>query len=241
MTVTARDAADNVASCGFTVTGRDTTPPALTCPGDSTVEAVSAAGAPVPYVPASVTDAITASPSLVHDRESGSLFPLGETRVTASAEDEAGNTASCGFTVTVRDGTAPVLVCPADVTVEAEVGEGAPVTFPLATASDAATATLEVAYSHVSGSHFPTGTTRVTASTVDGAGLRAECSFQVTVHNAAPPPGPVDPDRPPVVVAPAGCACSVPGAGGSAPGPVVWLLLGAGMLWSGRRRGAWTG
>ncbi len=239
VTATARDAADNAASCGFTVTVRDTTPPRVGCPGNLVAEAQDASGADVAFLLARPSDEVTREPVVNLSHAPGSRYPLGTTPISVTATDDAGNAASCGFTVTVRDGTAPVLVCPADVTVEAGVGEGAPVTFSPATASDAVTATLEVAYSHVSGSHFPAGTTRVTASTVDGAGLRAECSFQVTVRNAAPPPVPVDPERPPVVVEPVGCACSAPGAGGSEPGPVLWLLLGAGMLWSGRRRGAW--
>ncbi|WNG62073.1 HYR domain-containing protein [Archangium gephyra] len=83
---------------------------------------------------------------------------------------------------------------------------------------------LEVAYSHESGGVFPVGTTRVTASVVDRAGLRAECSFQVTVTRR-------------VLSMPIaeGCACRVSGPGRASPGLVPWLLLGAGMLW-GRRR-----
>ncbi len=40
---------------------------------------------------------------------SGSTFALGQTYVTCGAADAAGNSASCGFSVTVRDTTAPVL------------------------------------------------------------------------------------------------------------------------------------
>lgn len=237
LTVTAEDAAGNTASCGFTVQVRDTTAPLVGCPPDTTVEAEDATGADFAFLLAQPMDAVTRAPAVSVSHAAGSRFPLGTTPVTLSATDEAGNTGACSFTVTVRDSTAPVLVCPADVTVEAGVGEGATVTWPPATASDAVTAALEVTYSQASGSLFPSGTTRVTASTVDGEGQRAECSFQVTVRNATQPPIVIDPIPPPVSE-PVGCACSAPGAGGSAPGAVWWLLLGVGMLWSGRRRAA---
>jgi hypothetical protein len=39
---------------------------------------------------------------------SGSVFPVGQTPVTCSATDAAENSASCGFTITVRDTLPPV-------------------------------------------------------------------------------------------------------------------------------------
>ncbi len=42
---------------------------------------------------------------------SGSFFPVGTTEVTLTATDEAGNTTSCTFNVTVEDTEAPVAVC----------------------------------------------------------------------------------------------------------------------------------
>jgi hypothetical protein len=49
---------------------------------------------------------------------SGSVFPLGKTTVNCTATDEAGQTATCSFDVTVVDTLPPVITCPPDVTVQ---------------------------------------------------------------------------------------------------------------------------
>jgi len=51
---------------------------------------------------------------------SGSTFPVGATTVTCKATDQLGNTATCTFTVTVKDVEKPVITCPAPVTVSCE-------------------------------------------------------------------------------------------------------------------------
>ncbi|HPH92701.1 MAG TPA: HYR domain-containing protein, partial [Ferruginibacter sp.] len=61
--------------------------------------------------------------NLVSGFSSGSVFPVGVTTVTYNATDAAGNTsADCSFTVTVNDATAPTIVCPANITVNAAAG-----------------------------------------------------------------------------------------------------------------------
>ena len=61
---------------------------------------------------------------------SGSTFPLGTTTVVSIATDAAGHTASCSFTVTVRDTEPPVVSCPADIVRSNDAGEaGARVSF----------------------------------------------------------------------------------------------------------------
>src|SRR6185295_10255410 len=106
--------------------------------------------------------------------------------VTASVTDEAGLTASCTFTVTVVDTTAPVLTCPADQTFEATSSAGAVVTFAQATAVDLGSIPT-IAYTPTQGSQFPLGTTPVTATATDGSGNSAICAFQVTVRDTTPP------------------------------------------------------
>jgi hypothetical protein len=108
VTVTAKDAALNTSSGSFTVKVQDTTAPALTVPGNLTLEATSAAGAVANFA-ASATDAVTASPTITYSQNPGTTFALGTTTVTVTAKDAAGNTSSGSFTVTVRDTTAPTL------------------------------------------------------------------------------------------------------------------------------------
>jgi MYXO-CTERM domain-containing protein len=185
VTATATDAAGNAATCTFTVTVRDTTAPALTCPADQAAEASSGAGAAVSYPAATATDAVS-SASLAYSVGAGSTFPLGNTSVTATATDTAGNAATCTFSVTVRDTTAPAITCPANQTTEATSGTGAAVSYPAAMATDmVSSATLT--YSTGAGSTFPLGGTPVTATAIDTAGNAATCTFTVTVRDTTPP------------------------------------------------------
>ncbi|WP_158502102.1 ELWxxDGT repeat protein [Vitiosangium sp. GDMCC 1.1324] len=186
VTATARDAAGLVATCTFTVTVRDTTPPEPVCPASATVEATSEGGAIVTYS-ALATDAVTRSPVITASHESGSLFPQGNTQVTVTATDERGNSNQCTFTVRVQDTTAAVLTCPADPIVEAENAGGATATWPPAEVSDAVSAHPTLTYDQTSGSRFPLGSTPVTATAKDAAGNVSSCTFHVIVRDTKAP------------------------------------------------------
>ncbi|XXF76810.1 HYR domain-containing protein [Myxococcaceae bacterium GXIMD 01537] len=186
VTVTARDAAGNTSSCTFDVTVRDSTAPALSCPTNQEVEATGSTGATVSYADATATDAVTASLSVTYSHASGSTFPIGETSVTATATDAAGNQGTCTFFVSVRDSTRPALSCPDDFVQEATSASGAPVSFSV-TATDAVTPSPSVTYSHAPGSTFPFGVTTVTATATDGAGNEESCWFLVTVRDTTAP------------------------------------------------------
>jgi hypothetical protein len=160
---------------------RDTTPPAVACPADVLAEATGPAGAAVSFPSAVATDAVTAPPAVAYGAVSGSQFPQGETIVTATATDEAGNTASCSFRVTVRDTTAPAIACPASLSVRTPKKEGAYVSYAAPTATDAVTPIPTVTASPPSGFFFPVGATTVTGTATDDAGNAATCSFEVTV------------------------------------------------------------
>ncbi len=107
VSVAASDAAGNTSAGSFSVTVVDTTAPVLTLPANQVIEATSAGGAVASFT-ASATDLVGVT-SLTTSAASGSLFPLGTTTVTVTAQDAAGNTTSGSFTVTVRDTTAPVI------------------------------------------------------------------------------------------------------------------------------------
>lgn len=165
----------------------DRTPPTVTCPANVGAEATSATGASVTYPAATATDNRTASPSITYSRASGTVFPLGMTSVTATARDLNGNTATCAFTVTVRDTTAPVLVCRPDVTAWTTTEEGAWVNYMPAMAKDAVSRTT-VSYDLPSGGLFPLGQSAVTATATDAVGNTASCDFQVDVILDVEPP-----------------------------------------------------
>ena len=94
----------------FTVTVSDTIPPVLTLPAPGPTEATSPDGAVVSYT-ATATDN-TDGRVTVPNTSVGFHVPLGTTTVTCSAHDNAENTTSGSFTVTVRDTTAPILTSP---------------------------------------------------------------------------------------------------------------------------------
>jgi hypothetical protein len=185
VTCSAQDAAGNTATESFTVTVQDTTMPALSVPADITQEAGSPSGNTVSFV-VTATDVVTASPAVTCSPASGSVFPLGSSSVTCSAQDAAGNTATGSFNVTVQDTTKPVLTVPASFAQEAGSSGGNPVSF-VVTATDVVTASPTVACSPVSGSVFPLGTTTVQCSAADAAGNASHGSFTVTVRDTTRP------------------------------------------------------
>ncbi len=187
VTVTAKDAAGNTHACSFPVLVRDTTVPAVTCPADLGVEAVDGSGAVVSFAEATVSDAVTTTPSVTYSHAPGSTFVLGTTQVTATVKDAAGNTNACSFGVTVKDTTKPTLSCPAAVTAEATSFGGATVMYAAATSTDSVTGSPEVTYSQSSGGTFVLGTTEVAVTAKDAAGNSATCSFPVTVRDTTAP------------------------------------------------------
>lgn len=95
------------------ITVEDTTPPVIACPIDVTAECTGNLGvdAADPQLAAFfagvlATDTCDTTPSVTNDAPA--FFPLGETIVTFTAEDDHGNVSSCSAKVTVLDTKAPV-------------------------------------------------------------------------------------------------------------------------------------
>ncbi|EMQ93778.1 hypothetical protein D778_01525 [Xanthomarina gelatinilytica] len=117
----------------------------------------------------------------------GDTFPIGTTTVTYTITDAAGLTASCSFNVTVNDTENPTIACPADITVSNDAGQcDAVVTWTAPTGADNCAGAV-VTSSHNPGDTFPIGTTTVTYTITDAAGLTNSCSFDVTVNDVIAP------------------------------------------------------
>jgi len=99
----ATDSHGNASAATFAVTVRDTTPPAITVPGNLTRDATAPVA--VSYT-AAATDGVDGKVNAACAPASGSKFPVGTTTVTCTAADAAGNVASASFSVTVN--VAPV-------------------------------------------------------------------------------------------------------------------------------------
>jgi hypothetical protein len=114
---------------------------------------------------------------------SGTAFNVGTTNVTSTATSDAvQNAASCTFTVTVKDVEAPLIACPAPMTVDATGPLGATASFA-PTAGDNCSATVSSV--PASGSVFAIGTTTVNSTAQDPSGNQSSCGFTVHVKGAA--------------------------------------------------------
>ncbi len=188
VTCGAADAAGNRVEVTFTVTVEDTTPPVIAPHDPVTAEATGPAGAEVPYTSPETSDAVDGTGTATCAPASGSTFPLGETAVTCTAADMAGNAAiATTFTVTVVDTTPPALTLTGPAgPVEGDTLGGATVSYT-ASAGDLVDGAVEVTCDRASGSLFPVGATTVTCSAVDTRGNRGAGSFTVTVVDTTPP------------------------------------------------------
>lgn len=168
-------------ACSFGITVVDNAPPRIIC-SDNVIAPTDPGStvAVVNYAFAMVSDNCPGT-SAVCLPPSGTVFPLGVSTVTCSAKDLAGNTAACSFTVSVTDTQAPLIICPANVTIVPSSGQtSAVVNYPPPTVTDNLPGATVVC-SPLSGSSFPPGTTTVTCTATDARGNKASCSFIVNV------------------------------------------------------------
>ncbi|MDQ3851321.1 MAG: HYR domain-containing protein [Thermoproteota archaeon] len=111
--VEARDAAGNKDTEGPIIVtidripqSEDTTVPVIAIPDDITEEATGPNGAEVSFE-VTAEDEVDGPVDVSCDYNSGDTFPIGQTVVTCTAEDVAGNPSEESFTITVQDTTAP--------------------------------------------------------------------------------------------------------------------------------------
>ena len=160
-------------------------PPVITVPADISTEATGPAGASVSFTASAVDDKDGAVPVTLTPA-SESTFPVGRTKVTATATDSGGNVATQTFYVEVKDTLPPSLSLPGDMVVEATGPDGAAATFT-GSAHDVVSGDVTVVFSPASGATFPLGTTTVTGTATDAAGNSSSGSFTVTVQDTTAP------------------------------------------------------
>ena len=195
LTYTTTDLSSNIATCSFNITVTDDNDPIIVCPNDTIVEnTIGNCGAVVTYITPIGTDLCTnVSTNLSSGLTSGSFFPVGTTANSFLVEDEAGNTATCSFTVEVQDTEQPQLICRNDTTLSTINGTcNALVNFASPTAFDNCSDTSQLIITQVmglsSGSLFPLGTTLIGFTATDSSGNVSDtCFFRVIVEdNEAP-------------------------------------------------------
>ncbi len=179
----ATDAANNTGTASQVVTVTDTTVPALVLPLNLTQEATSAAGAIVNYS-ATANDIVDGALIPGCLPASGSSFALGTTTVSCSVTDSANLTASGSFNVTIVDTTAPVVIAPANISIEA-TGPTTAVVLGTATANDSVSGVLPV-FSDNTGP-FTVGVHSITWSATDAANNTGSATQIVTITDIGSP------------------------------------------------------
>jgi hypothetical protein len=186
VTCTAQDGSHNIATAQFSVNVQDTTAPIITPPAIDPVEGNTLGGAFVTFAPPTATDIVDGSTPVTCNKSSGDFFPLGATTVICQSSDQAGNTNSAAFVVTVVDTTAPTITT-SDITVEGNATGGANVTFATPTATDIVDGNTAVTCDKVSGDFFPLGVSPVTCNSTDASGNPATATFYITVKDTTAP------------------------------------------------------
>jgi len=185
ITLQATDATGNSSTATATVTVLDEMLPAITAPADITnVIATSAQGAVVNYTTPVGTDNCSVTTAMTAGLADGSTFPIGITVVTYVATDGSGNIASVSFNVEVV-GIAPVIVIPADITVNNDLGECGAIV-PFAATDVTGIPNSVISYNIQPNSFFAVGTTIVTASATNASGTSTG-TFSVTVSDNEDP------------------------------------------------------
>jgi hypothetical protein len=187
VTATATDAAGNTATKSFTVRVLDVTAPVVSGPSPAT-PTFEWHGASIELSAASL--GLSASDDVdgaVAVGVAPSSVGLGDTLVTATATDAAGNTATKSFTVRVVDVTAPVIAGPTPATPTFE-WQGAPIALSAALLGLSATDDVDGSVAvGVAPSSAGKGDTLVTATAVDAAGNTTTKSFTVRVLDTVAP------------------------------------------------------
>ena len=202
---TATDAAGNVGVSTFVVSVTyaltDETSPSFTPVSSQSISITNSTGAAFSYQLPAVTDniGVTIGPTCIPP--SGDLFPVGNTVVTCTASDAAGNSGTISFTVSVvnteatGDTIAPSLTTVEDILVEAIVANGAEIEFDIPTATDNEAVTVGPECTPEPGYFFPIGDTIVTCIAKDEAGNQGTSTFTVSVESRIQIPDEVPTDE----------------------------------------------
>jgi len=128
------------------------------------------------------TPTVTQSPAV------GAALPAGNSSITVTVSDSCGNSAQCVIPVVVSDTVAPVITCPADITVQCNTSTD-PSNTGSATANDACDGAVTPTYtdSTAAGSCPFASTITRTWSATDASGNTATCIQTISVVDTTAP------------------------------------------------------
>ena len=174
------DVGGNTASIEQKITVIDTIFPIIEIPEDVVIEATSLDQNEVYLGEATATDNGEIA-SITNDAPE--FFPLGETMVTWTAIDSSNNFSSLTQLVSVVDTTAPEILAPTDITLEADSMDENTVNFASPISSDIQDVTIYIIAPDV----FPIGETTVTWTAVDTSGNSSTVDQTVTIVDTTKP------------------------------------------------------
>jgi len=184
-TWTATDECGNAVSCTQTITVRDITPPVITCPTNRVLQCPADTSA-VANGMATAVDACGAATVTFNDvitTNCGNTFVIAR---TWTATDLCNNSSSCVQTLTVRDTTAPVITCPAAVTLECPADTSTNNT-GVATATDACGSFAISFADTVTNNCAQTKVILRRWTATDQCGNSSSCTQTITVRDTTPP------------------------------------------------------
>ncbi|MCI0746774.1 MAG: HYR domain-containing protein, partial [Verrucomicrobia subdivision 3 bacterium] len=186
VTWTATDQSGNITTCQQRVIVNDTQPPTITCAADLNINANPGACFASGFALGNPTVSDNCGPVTVSSN-APAQFSVGTNVVVWTATDASGNTAACQQLIIVRDNQAPVIACPADISVNPDPGScfATGVSLGNASASDNCG---PVTVSNDAPAQFAVGTNVVTWTARDPGGNTTTCQQRVIVgDNQAPP------------------------------------------------------
>ena len=191
VTLTASDAAGNTASTTFDVTVNDGTSPMISGTFSPRTLATGVGGtvALPDYILQAVASDEVGVTNVTQSPTAGTVLEVGARTVILTASDAAGNTASTSFSLTIVDGTAP-MISGTFLPLTLATGAGGTVFLPSyisqAVTSDEVGVT-NVTQSPAAGAALTVGTKTVTLTASDAAGNTASTSFSLTVTDGTAP------------------------------------------------------
>jgi hypothetical protein len=176
-------------NCSFSVTIFDDVPPIIVCPTPQPIDTEAAANyGLVVYTAPTATDDMTlpAAVSVSCDMALGAQIAVGMDDVTCVAKDEAENSASCMFNLTVKDVEPPLVQCSEDIVIRTEQLR---VVVNYATnATDNVDGMIDALCSSPSGSEYEIRSrSTVVCSATDAASNTGQCAFTIIIQDSAAP------------------------------------------------------
>jgi gliding motility-associated-like protein len=179
VTMTVTDVNGNISTCNFTVFVSDSTKPVINCPPNQNVFFnASCQYSLLDYTVMATSSDNCGAVTITQAPTAGTLI-TGTTTVILTADDGNGNTQTCSFDVIPTDNIPPAIACPADQNVAFDAGcqytlldyTGMAVTFDNC-------GPITVTQMPMAGTII-SGTTTITLTATDGAGLQTSCTFDV--------------------------------------------------------------